>query len=177
METNVGMVFVIIFTVITIAFLLAFGIGQIGSVFNMGGRAQVQKAVDDLKKNVFEIYEMAEGSSKEYRLQIPKSSKVCFVNPEKPEKKLYPGSLSWKNWNPKSIVIKSMIKNPNDPNYLSNIWIYYDADSTGEGYKIEHLYPKPEADGNGNFCAVTGVILYIENKGTYVEVSVKSYPR
>jgi len=177
METNVGMVFVIIFTIITIAFLLTFGIERIGSIFDIGSRAKVQKAVDDLKKTVNEVYEMAEGSSREYQLHIPKSSKVCFINPENPEKKLYYGSLSWKSWNPKSIVISSMIKNPNDPYYFSNIWIYYDADSIGEGYKIKHLYPRPEGDGNGNFCAVSGVTLYIENKGTYVEISVKDYPK
>jgi len=172
METNVGMVFVIIFTVITMVFLFAFGMQRVGSIFDIGSTAKVQRAVDDLEKTVNEVYEMAEGSSKTVQLQIPKTTKICFIDPKNPEKRIY-SSSDWKNWDPETMVINSMIKNPNDPNYLSNVWIYYKKESTGEGYKIRHLYPRPEGGSNGNFCAIDGATLYLENKGTYVEISVQ----
>jgi len=160
---DTGMVFAIIFTVIIIGFVLAIGIGQIQDFFCLGSNAQTNKAVMDIESVVEEVYVLARGSSKTYTLSLPADSKICFVA-EDPSP--HPYLDTTKTWNPDKIILDEVFRNPNSPQYGSNLWIYHCGTPIGEGYKMKYLSPSK------SFCAVSGRSIYIENAGAEVDISM-----
>ena len=151
---NVGLVFALLAALILIAFLLVFGLGAIGGIFNVNEQAQVQKVVSDLEGVVKELYYRSPGNSVVTELGMPQGTSICFVNSS--ESNVWPER--WKTWNP-SQDIKSIL-DAND----YNIWYFY---STGNsGYRIEHL-EVPES-----FCTIAGTEVYLENRGTYVSAEM-----
>jgi hypothetical protein len=154
---DAGMVFALIFTVIVIGLVLVFGMGQIGSLFCMSSDAQVGKALDDIENVAFEVYNLAEGSSRLLKVSLPGDARLCFVNPESPETQLYTSSENWKNW-VSDPVYESMIQ---ERGY--NIW--YEMCSGKGGKKLPYIsVPK-------NFCIEGGKNVYLENKGLVVDIS------
>jgi hypothetical protein len=154
---NVSMVFALILTIIVIGMLLVFGMGQIGNVFCLSSDAQTAKALKDLETVTLDVYNLAEGSSRLFTLQLPGDAVFCFVDPENPGTQLWPSQVSWKNW-VSDPVFEEIIS---DKNF--NLW--YRHCSGQSGHTIAYLRP------DSNFCAPPNTELYLENKGLWVEVS------
>lgn len=157
------MVFAIVFTLIIIGMIFALGFTQIQDFFCLGANAQATKAVTDLESLVEEVYVLAEGSGKNYPLALPSGVKVCFVNEQNPDPRPWPDP--GRTWNPDRLILEEFLKNPASPSYRSNTWIYFCGKPLGEGYKIPSLSPSE------SFCAQGGDKLFLENKGTFVDVS------
>ena len=68
---DTSMVFAIIFAIIVIGLLLAFGLGQVSGIFCFNGVAQVDKSMKDLGNAVDNIYNMAEGNSQMFTVSVP----------------------------------------------------------------------------------------------------------
>ena len=154
---DASMTFALILTVVIIGFVLAFGMGQVGDLFCMSGDAQVGKAISDLEAISSEVYNLAEGSSRVFRVSLSGDYKLCFVNKDSPGIQLYPSAESWKNWQADP-VFESMIKSKG-----YNIWYKM---CSGQGGKAVP-YIKVEK----SFCASGGNDIYLENKGLWVEAS------
>jgi len=171
---SVGMIFTLIIALIMIGAILVFGLPQISAIFGLGGQAQLQKAVKDLEYIVEEVYNLAEYSSRTFKLNIPSGAKICFVDPDNPGPTFYVETKKWMWWNPDRLVIEHMINNPNSPYYRSTVWIYSKEGEIGEGYNIPALRPACiYPDQPCNFCVTRGKELYLENRGLTVEVSLK----
>ena len=157
---NVGLVFGIIFALFLITMVLVFGTGVITDVFSFGSEAQVQKAIKNLEREVEELYYMARDSSINYRMNIPGSYRVCFVNLSFPEKKkYYPNPEN--TWNPGYTTVYRI----DSKGY--NIWYYKGKDDEkGNGYRVPYL-SVPES-----FCATKNTKLYLVNHGL-VEVYLR----
>lgn len=154
---NAGMVFALIFTVIVIGLVLVFGMGQIGSLFCMSSDAQAGKVISDLEDVSFEVYNLAEGSSRVYQVSLPSDARLCFVDPESPGTQLYPSGESWKNW-VADPVYQSMIQ---ENGY--NLW--YEICSGKGGTRLQYLRVTQ------NFCVEGSREVYLENRGLWVEIS------
>ncbi len=157
------MVFAMIFTIIMIGAILALGMGQIQDFFCFGSNAQTNKAINDVESLAEEVFLLSKGSSKTYELPIPADTKLCFLNPESPEK-VVPYTDTSMTWNPDRIV-QELLTDPLSPYRGSNLWIRYCGSTAGEGYTIEYLRPSK------SFCAVQGVTLFFENSGPSVDIS------
>jgi len=158
------MFFAIIFTVIIIGFVIAVGIGQIQDFFCIGSDAQTNTAVKNVEVLVDEMFILAKGSAKTYKLSLPSESRICFVNITNPDP--HPYQDVSKTWNPDKIIIDEILKNPNSPQFGSNLWIYRCDSKVGEGYKMKYLTPSK------SFCAVGNDEILIENKGSFVDISI-----
>ena len=178
---SVGMIFTLIIALIMIGAIFAFGLPQISSIFGLGGQAQLQKAVKDLEYTVGEVYNLASYSSRTFKVSIPSGTRLCFIDPVDPGARVYSTQNKWMWWDPDQFVIDQMINNPNSPYYQSSLWIYSSDEEIGEGYDIPALRPA-ECNPPGisqqqrqpcSFCVVGGEELYLENKGLWVEASLK----
>lgn len=149
---NVGMVFAVIFTVILISFLLVFWSGGITRFLCLSSDAQTHKVIKDMEVMVEELGYTAEGSAKRLQLRLPSETRFCFVDPDNPS-----GSPS-KGWE-SDPVYEKIIK---EKGY--NLWYFYC--SGRNGYKLPGLRVKY------NFCSVSGDVLFFENMGLYIEVSL-----
>lgn len=148
---NVGMVFMVIFAIVVMGLVLVFGMEQIINLFCFANEAQTIKAIKDLENEVDNLYILAEGASKQFDLGIPGDAEFCFVNPSNP------GANLLKGWDPDPVIVSIITENG------YNLWYTH---CTGQsGYKIPYLLP------SYNFCVKSGVILYIENKGAYVDIT------
>lgn len=150
---NVGMVFAIVFAIIVMGLILAFGTDQIRSIFCLSSDAQTGKAIQDLKTNVETVYTQAMGSTYTFTLKLPGDAKFCFINASDPKRNIAG------DWNPDP-VYQTMIR---EEGY--SLWYYtYCWGNNVYGDKIPHLFP------DENFCATSGAKLYLHNKGLYVEI-------
>jgi hypothetical protein len=165
---QVSLIFTFIFAIVMIGLIIAFAIGPISNMFGLSAQAQVYKAVKDIEKLTEEIYYQSLGTSRTYTLTIPGGTKICFIDPNNPDRKIYSANEKWKWWDPDPVVINYMIKDPASQYYQSNVWLYY-KEGIGEGYKIARL---KTSQTNQNFCAIGGKELFLQNKGPYVEISV-----
>lgn len=148
---NVGMVFAVIFAIVVMGLVLIFGVDQIINIFCFANEAQTIKAIRDLETEVNNLYVLAEGASKQFDLRIPGDAEFCFVNPSSP------GANLLKGWEPDPVVVSLITENG------YNLWYTH---CTGQnGHNIAYLSP------SDNFCMKSGVILYLENKGTYVDIT------
>jgi hypothetical protein len=157
-----GMLFAMIFTIIIIGFIFAVGFSQIQDFFCLGSNVQTRKAVKDIESIVDEVFVLAAGSAKTYSLSLPSGAKICFVNKDYPGPQPNPDPAT--NWNPDRLVLENFLENPNSPQYGSNLWIYFCGNPLGEGYKMKYLSPSK------SFCAVSGHKLFLENKGSFVNI-------
>ena len=165
------MVFGIIATVIVMGMLFVFAIPQFSSIFGLGGQAHLQKTVKDIESMADEMYALAMGSSRLVTISLSPGTRICFINPDDPGKRVWEAGKKWKWWTPDPVVEK-ILTDPNTQYYGSTLWIYSPGTQVGEGYTIKHLKPAPQYDGDsGNFCVDSGRQLYFESKGSYVEVS------
>jgi len=156
---NVGLVFGMIFTVIIIGFVIAYGTGMIGDIFCLTGSAETHKALIDIESMAEEVYNYGFGSSRVYSLALPSGSKICFVDTDDPSTQVYPiRAYNWVPTEAQEIIISNLSR---------NIWY---KDCNGADYTtIERLQP---ADLK-SFCAPGGTELYFENAGSIVEISVR----
>ncbi len=162
---DTSLVFAMIFAVIFIGLLLVFGMGQITNMFCFNGNAQVDKAVKDLENDVQNVYNLAEGASKLFRVSIPSGSSICVVNTSNPD--INPAGYWMPNPDQMPVISqKIMLKD-------ANVWINYNCGSNEQTYRIEHLRAvrQPGAVGTGSFCASGGSSIYLENAGDYVAAS------
>ncbi|MBI4021125.1 MAG: hypothetical protein HY369_02695 [Candidatus Aenigmarchaeota archaeon] len=159
---DTGLVFAIIFTIIVVGVVVALGMGQIQSFFCVGSNAQTNKAVADIEDIVDEVFVLAKGSAKTYRLALPSDGKVCFVNSTSPG--VQPYTDTTQTWNPDPLILEHVFQNPASPGYGSNVWIHYCDRPLGEGYQMKFLAPSK------SFCAVSGRTVTIENKGKTVDI-------
>lgn len=166
-----GIVFALIATVIIMGMLFVFAMPQFAAMFQVGGQAQLQKAVNDIERLAIETYNMAPGSSRLAVVNLAPNTKICFINPEMPDRRPWVVAKKWKWWEPDTVV-ETILNDPSNEYYGSTLWIYTPDIPVGIGYKIEHIKPAPMHFGDsGNFCIRGGIELYFENKGTYVEIS------
>ena len=149
---NVGMVFAIIFAVIVIVFVLAFGMDSITRFFCYSSETQTQKAINDIKAQVEEIYVWSEGAGKSHTLLIPSDNKFCFVDPSNPEPNTARG------WDPDEIIQDIIM----EKSY--NLWYFHCLGQSG--YNIPHLKTA------SNFCIKSGVELYMQNNGDHVGIEI-----
>ncbi|MBI2675953.1 MAG: hypothetical protein HYX24_05815 [Candidatus Aenigmarchaeota archaeon] len=170
---NVHLVFGLVFAAIVLFLILFFGMQQIKGLFCFGQEAKLSKAVDDITRLSYETYQLAEGSSRLYRVDISRSDRICFVSPSKPYPRDWPKDEF--DWKPESIVYEKMISDMSSQYYQSNMWVYSGCKGgVGQGYKAVSVVPKARFGGDsGNFCSSGGHTLFFENRGTEVEVSVK----
>jgi hypothetical protein len=146
---SVGMIFGIIFAIVVIVMLLAFGSGVISDIFCMGSDAQLHKTINDLQNVVDQIYALPSGSGDFFTISLPGGSKLCFVNSTDPKTVIYPDQL--KNWRPDKVYQRIIM----DEEY--NIW--YQQCSGQSGGNINHMYIDPDS----NFCASPGMSIYLQN--------------
>lgn len=166
------MVFALIGTVIIMGALFVFAMPQFAALFAVGGQAQLQKSVDELESLIGETYNMAPGSSRIATISLSPNTRICFINPDDPTRRVWETAKKWKWWDPDPVVIQGILQNPDSDQYGSTLWIYTPDLPAGLGYTIDHLKPAPQYSGDsGNFCIRGGVRLYVENKGRFVEVS------
>ena len=158
---QVGMVFALIFAIIMIGFIFIFGLPQIGSLISIGTQAQVNKMIKDIDSKVDDLYWNANyGSSEIIQITLPSDVRFCFIDPtsiETLKNEYY--TQEWRTWR-QDDAIKVMIVNEG-----YNLWYYKDDEQNG--YKVNRLKP----DGR-NFCVMSGMELYMENKGSYVGISL-----
>ena len=151
---NVGMVFAMIFAIIVIMLFFIYGFDAIQNFTCVGNEAKVSKSLNDLKSVVDDLYLQAEGSSNEFRLNLPADAEFCFVNPASPERNPTGG------WTEDDVII----------NYIRNEYangvgytLYYAHCSGKDFYELKRIQPA------SNFCIQSGR-LYLENQGFYVSV-------
>ncbi len=171
---NIQLVFTLIFAALVLFFIIFFGADLLGPFFCFGQEAKFAKNVEDLVSLSEEVYQLAEGSTRLYRVSISANDRICFVNPSKPYPRDWPKDE--RDWKPDSIVYEKMITESGDQYYGSNIWVYNGCkgDKIGKGISASHLAPKAHFGGDsGNFCSTGGDTLFFEHKGTGVEVSIR----
>jgi hypothetical protein len=158
---QVGAVFGIIFAIIVMALLLAFGSGQIINIICLGNLAQTNKAIRDLEFLVDGIQASGPESSDTFGVSIPGNARLCFVDPEHPE----PNFLG--RWNPDpDSFIELDIK---EKGY--NLWIEYGCGSSDKGYRMDYVVVRGPSDTtNRNFCIGSGETLLLTNIGVEVRV-------
>lgn len=163
---DTSMVFGIIFAIIVIGLVLAFGGQQIVSLFCVGETAQVQREVREIERQVFDVYNMGTGTTKPYTINLPSNVKLCFLDPQDYTPENYANPLY--DWSPQRILVEHILNAPESQYYQSNVWIEYSCTGEKAGRKTSYLRPEK------NFCAVDNTRVYMENMGTYVEISLVS---
>jgi len=158
---SAGMAFAIIFTIIVIAFLLVFGYQQITQWLCFQEQAQALKTLRGIEDTAERNYEKGEDSTDRYKVSLPEDSSICFVDPQRPEKKIYSGNKAAQSWNPENLdAAKVMIRNQG-----FNMIYTVGCQAGLQGYKIDILFPS-----SGNFCARNGMWIIFTNKGLSVGV-------
>lgn len=153
---GVGMVFGIIFAIVVMIMLIVFGADIISTIFGMGSDAQLVKTIKNMQTVVDDLYYLPSGSGDYFTLNIPRDTKLCFVNTTHPEPVYYADPK--KTWDP-DIVFQRIIK---EEGY--NIW--YETSSGKSGGEIRRL---SIAEGK-SFCAVPGMEIYLQNVGGRVTI-------
>ena len=149
---NIGLVFGIIFAIIVMGFVVVFAAPQIMNMFAAQEDLKLSSTLNSLENHINDVYFLSEHSMVEFILDIPQSILFCFVDYSDP------GSQT-STWQRPDITIQSMINNQ-----MYNVW-YFKSNSQS-GRSIEHLFV------DSSFCVRAGTKLYLENKGTHVDVSV-----
>lgn len=162
---QVGMVFAMIITIVIIGLVLVFGFQQIQSFFCLGSIAQTNKMVADVEALTEELFVLSKGSAKTYRVSLPADGTVCFINETHPGPHPYEDTRL--TWNPDRLILEQFLQNPDSASYGSNVWIHRCGDALGQGHSIDFLSPSK------SFCAPSGEELFLENKGSSVDISVK----
>ena len=153
------MIFGIIFTIIVMGAIIAFGWPEIAKVIGLGEESKVLKDIDNLNKKIDSLYRLAEGSEDHFKLSFSTDYKLCFFNSSNPASRYY--SQRSMIWNP-GTTTKYLI---NSSHY--NIWYYNGQDeSAGQGKRIPYLDMPTE----NNFCTPGGTTLYLVKKYDWVEV-------
>lgn len=156
---DVSLIFGIIFTIIVMGALIAFGWPLIADYLGFGENAQVLKSIDSLGKKIDSVYRLAEGSGAQFNLSFSKDYRLCFFNSSNPAPRYYSQrSMTWDpDWTTKYSI--------NASHY--NVWYYQGQDdAAGQGKKIPYL----DTPTDKNFCAPGGTALYLEKKYDWVEV-------
>ncbi len=171
---NIQMVFTLIFSAIVLILIIIFGGDLWIDITCFGQEAKFAKNIEDVTSLSEEVYQLAEGSTRLYRVGISANDRICFINPSRPYPRDWPED--GRDWKPDSIVYEKMITESGDQYYGSNMWVYNGCkrDRIGKGLKASHLIPKAHFGGDsGNFCSTGGDMLFFEHKGTGVEVSIR----
>jgi hypothetical protein len=151
---NVGLLFGIIFAIIVLGFVMFFGYDYISKFLGISGEASLVQQILTLEGEVKDVFNLAMGSTKEFRITIPSNvGRVCFVNPENPESN---PSGGWEM----NVILTKMITS-----YQYNVLILDREGRFDDGKKIDHLIP------NQNFCISSGKRLLLKNEGKFVSIS------
>jgi len=148
---DMALVFGVIFSVIVIGFVIAFAVPLIMNSGCNQQQLQMSSVLNELKNKVSDVYLLSKDSTIQYTLNIPGSSKICFLDATA-------DNNPTEGWNVDD-TRRQMIK---DSQY--NVWY---TDCSGEyGKSIAHL----SHETGKSFCMQTGKI-WLENIGSSVEVS------
>lgn len=168
---NVGIVFTLIFAIIVVTLLLIFGYGSIINLAGFGQRANVLDSIEKIDSEAQKVYSYSRGSTRELLLSVSADSKICFINPQDPQKRTW--KENWKSWDPPAGVINT-INRQGSEFFGSNLWLITPDSQIGKGQVIlkGSLIPKPESSGDsGNFCISGSRKIFFENAGQIVYVS------
>ncbi|MFH1364665.1 MAG: hypothetical protein ABIH52_03325 [Candidatus Aenigmatarchaeota archaeon] len=146
---NVGMAFLLIFSIIVIILVLVFGSDVMKDFTCMGSEAKTVKAMKDLESIVGDLYLQAEGSSDLFDLNLPGDAEFCFVDPDTPERN--PAG----NWKPDPVYVTLVEEN--------GYTLWYTHCTGKDGYVMRRIQP------TSNFC-VKSTELYLENKGSFISI-------
>jgi hypothetical protein len=149
---QVGAMFGLVFAIIVMIFVLAFGFGFIPDMMCVGNVGQINRVVTNIESLVDTIQSLDEGSSDEFRVNIPEDNKICFIDPEDPGPNI---AEDW--YPPPDLFIEEEIKSSG-----YNTWIDYSCGDSDSGYKIRYLVT------NSNFCVSRGDRLLLTNIGVEV---------
>ncbi|MBU0898801.1 MAG: hypothetical protein KJ613_03220 [Nanoarchaeota archaeon] len=150
---NVGMVFGIIFAIIVMGFVIAFGLPMIMDAGCAQEQIKISSTLNDFEQKVNEVYSFSRGSVLPYSLSFS-GSKICFVDYENP-------GASSSTWAAPDSAVQGLIRG-------QNYTIWYSHCKGESGKEIEHL------NVVDNFCFLGSGRVYLENMGTYVGISILS---
>jgi hypothetical protein len=143
--------FVMLFAVIIGALVLVWGVYEINKLVNFSGDIQLTDTINNFQRVVDQYYYFNEGSSREYKINLPsKFKKICFYSHDK-------------EWNyPGSDLNEGFIRaRKND-----NVFIF--PIEEGSVFNITNL--KPEGEENP-LCFRSGEKFVITSRNNYVGVS------
>ncbi len=148
---NVGLVFGIIFAIIVMGFLLFFGYSRIIEILELNEDVLIKKQMTDLEKTADRVFEMSMGTTQDFDFKFYKTiNNVCFIDPENPDSNQ---AMGWEL----DDYLKKLI---DDGKYNMIIFI----NDMPDGNNITHVLPLE------NFCIDKPGKLWLENKGTYVDI-------
>jgi hypothetical protein len=151
---QVGAVFGIIFAIIVMAIVLVFGSGMITDMMCMGSLGQTNKVIDNLNDMTDRVQSLDEGSSTPFDVNLPSSARLCFVDPEHPNRSIIG------DWMPDpGLFIEDEI---HANGY--NMWIEYNCGSSDTGLYMKYLATE------SNFCVKKGDRLLLTNTGISVNI-------
>ena len=166
---SASLVFTIIFALIIMGFMFAFGFRMVGDWLEVQDQAALQKELGLVKSLAAKIYQYSENTGMEHVLSLPGDAKICFIDPEKPATRVR--KPEWKSWEIDNAEAERILDQKSDYYRLNLFAVYKDAEA--QRLRIDYLRPKPLSKSDpGNFCATAGKKLYLQNKGDRVEVSV-----
>ena len=145
---NIGMVFIIIFSIVVIMMFFIFGFDSLQGMMCLGNEATTTKAIKDLESMVIDTSLQGESSSNIFKLRISEDSRFCFIDPENADVKTI-------TWNADRIAIGHIREN--------NFNLWYDHCTGTSGFTFDKLKSVE------NFC-VKSADLYLENKGFFVSI-------
>lgn len=153
---NVDFVFGIIFALIVIGLLLFFGFEQITKIIGINKDVLLKEQMTNLEKTADKVFEMSMGSTQDFDFKFyDVLEKVCFINTDDPSPN--PGE----DWDPTPFLVN--ITDRYHPNM-----IVFEKVAAGlakpDWYNISHISP------DQSFCMVFEGKLWLENKGTYVNI-------
>jgi hypothetical protein len=151
---TVGMVFMLIFTVVVIGFITFFGFQAITDFFCLSGDAQVQKSYNNIEDAVESLYTKTRGSSQTISVNIPSSTRICFVNSSDPGPNILGG------WLPDP-DLEDIIR-------VKGYSTWITLCRGGEGYIMDHIRVEK------SFCIISSGEVYIQNMGRYVDIEIMS---
>jgi len=154
---NVGLLFGVIFASIVIGFVLFFGVTYIGDMNNVSCASQLGQQMTNLESAVRSTLSLSQGSSQELKILVPGCfQKICFVDPEDPEKNPQQG------WDPDRGVLSIVESQEN------NVIVYMPG-GTVDAYRIDRFEPYV------NFCITSTENVILKNTGREVQITLPEF--
>ena len=157
---QIEQVFFYIFAIIVTAFILFLGIKGISYVMSTGSRVEIANFETDINSQTKINFNLNTGSITEKEIFAPTNLDViCFVDPGTTDFSIIKNSVVGQKI---SGLVKTGVKDEN---------VYFSIKQNINSFKVENIKTK-----NGIQCKENPggrVILHMENKGSYTEVSLK----
>lgn len=171
---NIGLIFGMIVAIFMISLLLVFGFQQITSVSDLQERAEMQRAIKNLRSSVDRVYNLGGESSEKFTLTFPDSViKVCFMpmyrgmQLSQKEARLradivYVLGASSQSYQTASLLVNQRVKNlpgtygTDKADHNQTLLLFYEAVSVPEWFNVEHMGPTKEGGPYGRPLCVNG---------------------